>query len=291
MQSSEANQAGSSFPPLVARRPIRSARTIAARDLIDGVSRWWVWGLLAWYDIKKRYRGSVLGPFWLTLTTAVTIASLGLLNSLIMGLTLSTYLPYLSLGMILWALISTLINESATAFTSVEHVIKQIKMPLSIQIYRIIYRNLIIFLHNTPIILIVSIACHVPIGVTDLLIIPGFILLILWIVPLSLLLGSIGARFRDVPQMIASILQLAFFLSPIMWNPTQISPRGRYGELVTWGTLFNPFASFLAVIREPLMGHWPLHVSWMICIAMVVLTWGIAFPFYVRFRARIAYWA
>jgi ABC-type polysaccharide/polyol phosphate export permease len=291
MQGTNVGDLGTVSPPRSISRHPRSPKVLAASDLWEGARHWWVWGLLSWYDIKKRYRGSVLGPFWLTLTTAVTIGSLGALNSLIMGLPLSSYLPHLSLGMILWALISALINESATAFTSVEHVIKQIKMPLSTQIYRIVNRNLIIFLHNTPIIFVVMIACHIPVGIFDVAIVPGLVLLILWIVPLSLLLGSIGARFRDVPQMVASILQLLFFLSPIMWEPSQLDHGGRMAGIAKWVTLFNPIASFVALIREPLVGRWPLHVSWAVCVAAVALTWAIAFPFFVRFRARIAYWA
>jgi ABC-type polysaccharide/polyol phosphate export permease len=243
-----------------------------------------VWGLLAWYDIKKRYRGSVLGPFWLTLTTAITIVSIGLLNSQILGVALSTYMPFLSLGMIVWALISTLVNDSAIGFTSVEHVIKQIKMPLSIQVYRIINRNFIVFTHNIPVIILVGVACSVPIGWADLLVIPGLVLLILWVVPLSLLLGSIGARFRDIPQMVSSILQLSFFLSPIMWRPEMLGANAKLA-------LLNPFTSFLDVIREPLMGQMPDPICWAICFSCVALTWAIAFPFFVRFRARIAYWA
>ena len=291
MQSTDVSEAGAVSPSLSKSRTPRSAKALAALDLWEGAGRWWVWGLLSWYDIKKRYRGSILGPFWLTLTTAVTIGSLGVLNSVVMRVSLSSYLPHLSLGMILWALISSLINESATAFTAVEHVIKQIKMPLSIQVYRIINRNLIIFLHNTPIILVVLVASRIPIGLYDLVIIPGLILLILWIIPLSLILGSVGARFRDVPQMIASILQLAFFLSPIMWQPSMLENGSPRGQLVKQITLFNPFAAFMSLIRDPLKGEWPLHVTWAVCIFMVILTWAIAFPFYTRFRARIAYWA
>jgi ABC-2 type transport system permease protein/lipopolysaccharide transport system permease protein len=269
---------------LPTRKSVLSPKVIAIRDLTEGSRRWWVWGLLAWFDIKKRYRGSVLGPFWLTITTAITIASIGLLNSQILGVALSSYMPFLSLGMIVWALISTMVNDSTTAFTSVEHVIKQIKMPLSTQIYRIVYRNFIIFLHNTPVIILVAIACQVPFSWADLLMIPGFALLVLWVIPLALLLGSICARFRDVPQMVSSILQLAFFLSPIMWKPEMLGTNARLA-------LFNPFASFLEVIREPLLGKLPDPLCWLICFACVGLTWGIAFPFFVRFRARIAYWA
>jgi len=291
MQSTDIGEVGVGSPSLSLSGNPRSLRALALKDLWDGACRYWVWGLLSWYDIKKRYRGSILAPFWLTLTTAVMIGGLGVLNSVIMRQPLSSYLPHLSLGMILWALISSLINESATAFTSVEHVIKQIKMPLSIQVYRIINRNFIIFLHNTPIIIIVALACHTPFNLVGLLIIPGFVLLILWIIPLSLLFGSIGARFRDVPQMISSVLQLAFFLSPIMWKPSQLDHGGTYAAIARWVTLFNPFATFVDVIRSPLMGQWPLHVTWVNCIGMVILTWAIAFPFYIRFRARIAYWA
>jgi ABC-type polysaccharide/polyol phosphate export permease len=282
MQNLEVSE---SSPPLSLPRRgvVRSPKAMACHDLMKGLGRWWVWSLLAWYDIKKRYRGSVLGPFWLTLTTAVTIGSIGLLNSQVMGVPLDNYMPYLGLGMIVWGLISSLVNDSATAFTSVESVIKQIKMPISTQVYRNIVRNFIVFAHNLPVIFIVAIACHLPLTWSDLLVIPGLVLLILWIVPLSLLLGSICARFRDVPQMITSILQLSFFLSPIMWRPEML---GAHADLA----LLNPFSSFLDIIRYPLLGRNPNPASWLICGGCLVVTWAISFPFFARFRARIAYW-
>ena len=82
-------------------RPLPRA-TLALRDFGDGLVHWWLWGLVAWVDIKQRYRGSVLGPFWLTLSTAIMIGSLGALYSRLFHMDIQTYLPYLSLGILAW---------------------------------------------------------------------------------------------------------------------------------------------------------------------------------------------
>jgi lipopolysaccharide transport system permease protein len=264
------------------RRP-PSRSVLAARDLAQGMVRWWLWGLVAWWDIKQRYRGSVLGPFWLTLSTAVMIGGLGALYSRLFHSEIHGYLPYLSLGILGWNLISVLLSECCTAFISSEHVIKQLRMPLTVHLYRTIARNLIVYAHNMVVFVVVAVWFQVDVTWYDLQVLPGMLLLVLGLMPAGLLLAATCARFRDIPPVIASLLQLTFFMTPIMWRPELL---GRNIALAT----YNPFNCFIDLMRSPLLGQPVADTSWMIAIGSTILLWLVAFPFFARFRSRIAYW-
>ena len=268
--------------PLDLARPV-SPTIRAVRDLTEGFVRWWLWGLVAWCDIKQRYRGSVLGPFWLTLSTAVMIGSLGALYSRLFHTDVTTYLPYLSLGILTWGLISALLSECCTAFITAEHVIKQIRMPLSVHLYRVIARNVIVFGHNMVVFVVVGLYFQVSFGWADLMVVPGMVLLMLSMIPAGLILAAICARFRDIPPVVASLLQVIFFMTPIMWRPELL---GANIDLA----LYNPFNCFIDLVRAPLLGEWAPATSWILALGTTAVSWLIAFPFFARFRARIAYW-
>ena len=118
------------------------------QDIENGLKAWRVWTTLGWLDIKQRYRRSVLGPLWITLSMSVMVYSLGLIYGSLFNMDLKKYFPFLSAGMIIWTFISSTILETVDAFVEAGSHIKQIKLPFSVYIIRIIYRNLIVFFHN-----------------------------------------------------------------------------------------------------------------------------------------------
>ena len=117
-------------------------------DIQSGFSEWRMCLLLAWKDIRLRYRRSHLGPFWITLSMGITIYSMGFLYGNLFGVKLSHYFPLLAAGMLTWALISTLILESTAAFVEADAYLKQMKLPFSTFVLRILARNFIIFFHQ-----------------------------------------------------------------------------------------------------------------------------------------------
>ena len=79
-----------------------TATSLALRDIAEGLHRWRLWGLMGWQDIRRRYRRSVLGPFWLTLSMGVLVVTLGFLYGALFGIAIDDYLPYLTLGFLAW---------------------------------------------------------------------------------------------------------------------------------------------------------------------------------------------
>src|SRR5690242_11037894 len=75
---------------------------LAINDLVNGLKKWNIWLMLAYQDVKLRYRRSVLGPFWITISMAITVYSMGFLYGHLFHSKLQTYFPFLVAGMLGW---------------------------------------------------------------------------------------------------------------------------------------------------------------------------------------------
>ena len=253
-------------------------------DLLGGASRSWIWTRLAYQDIKLRYRGSVLGPFWVTLSNFILICAIGIIYGTLFHIEISVYVPYVMLGIIIWQLISGFITEGCQTFTAVQDVIQQVKLPFSIQAFRVVYRNLLILAHNVIIIPPAMVLFHMKVDWHIIEAIPGLLLLSFVGLWLSLFLGMASTRFRDIPPIVASFVQVLFFLTPIFWPMNSVSPQMK--QIL----VFNPFFAAVDIVRAPLLGVSPEPSSWMLMLGCTVVITLCGFGSFARFRSRIAYW-
>lgn len=257
---------------------------LALTDILDGLKEWRIWLLLAWQDIKLRYRRSTLGPFWITLSMAITIYSMGLLYGRLFKMDLSQYYPFLAAGMLAWSLISSLLTEGASIFVESEHFIKQMKQPYSVFVFRTVSKCFIIFFHHIIVLVPILFLFDVKINLYSLFILLG--LGIIWLngIVYGVILAILGTRFRDIVQLIISLVQVIFFLTPIIWSPSVLPERYQY--IVN----LNPFAQFMELLRKPLLGSLPSSYSLYFIAIVTTLGFFISFVIFARYRARIAYW-
>jgi len=262
---------------------VESNAKIALRDLAAGVTRSWMWSALAMQDIRLRYRGSMLGPFWLTISIVVMILAMGLLYAKLFRQDPAGYLPFLMVGLIVWQFISTTINESSSTFLVVSSVIQQVPLPFSLHAFRVVCRNLIVMAHNAIIVPFGLWWFGIPVGWHTLLVIPGLALLAFDGVCVSLLLGMISTRFRDVAPIVNNFVQVVFFVTPIFWPPAQL---GRWQGIAQ----LNPLFAAIDIVRAPVLGIPMAPYSWLVMAAVSVAAGAVTFLAFARFRRRIPYW-
>ena len=266
-------------------QPVAESRFIAAiADLILGLGQWRICWVLAFSEIRQRYRRSTLGQFWLTISMAVMIGGIGLIYSYIFQQPMAQYIPFLGIGLIVWNLLSSLVNDLATCFISADTHLRAYPSPRSVIVYRTIARNFIVSAHNFLIVPLLLIIFQVPVSFAIVLIIPAVFLIALNAVWVGILLGTLCTRFRDLPQIVASVMQLVFFVTPILFRPAQLQER------LWFITHLNPFASFIEIVRAPLLCQVPHLYNYLFVILCTLVGWAIALPFYGRFRSRIVYW-
>ena len=252
-------------------------------DLLDGLNLYHLWTRLGWKDILNRYQRSLLGPLWLTLSMGVLIGALGFLYASLFKMDLSTYLPFLTIGFILWQLVSGILLDGCNAFISAEGIIKQIKLPLSLHIYRLLWKNILTLGHNSVVIIIVLIVFKMDVSFYTLYALIGILLLTLngfWV---ALLFGLLCARYRDLNPTISSLVQLSFFVTPIIWSPSLIPDR-------QFIVLYNPFYHFIECIRAPILGTPVAMETWLIVSFITVIGWIIVIPLAAKMKRKLVYW-
>jgi ABC-type polysaccharide/polyol phosphate export permease len=269
----------------ISARSETGAVVSALRDSVAHLMDYERWGTLAWKDISLRYRRTVFGPWWVTLSTGVMIGSVGLVWAAIFGSDLAAYLPYLAAGLILWAFISSALTEGCSVFAQAGALIKSTPTPLMIHVYRMIARQLIVLAHNAALVLLIWLAFRWPVGWSVLLLVPGLAIMVVMLTGAVLALGILCARFRDVYQMVMAGLQLLFLLTPIIWMPQVL--RGRPAAYLME---LNPFYHLIEVVRAPVLGHAPEPLAWLAAAVTAIVSLLIGCMLYGRYQHRVVYW-
>ena len=257
---------------------------VAITDVLAGMLDWRMWARLGSQEVRRRYRRTVFGPFWTTLSLGIFIFTLGILWSQLWKQDPKVYLPFLCSGMLAWSLIATIITEGCSAFSGSAGVITQLRFPYTILSCSVVWRNFITLFHNVIIFVLVALYADVPVTWSSLLVFPALGLIFIngvWVVTLLALFCS---RFRDIQQIIASLLQVSMFVTPIFWAPKQLGER--LAVFVDYNILFH----FVDILRSPMLGQAPAAWSWGIVIAGTIVGWMVTIAMFSRFRRRIAYW-
>lgn len=255
----------------------------ALRDLSASLAAWRLWSLLGWLEIRQRYARSKLGPFWLTISMGVIVGSIGLVYGTLFNQNLSDYLPMMGIGLVFWALLTGIINESCLAYISSSGYIRQTSTPKLLFMLQAGWRNFMIFAHNFVIVILLLAVFGSRDWTAVPIFLPGLVLFILNALWIGQVAGLISARFRDLPQITAALLQMAFYVTPILYPPRMLDKH-------QWIVDFNPFAHLLDLVRGPLVGSPPSLLTWCVTGAMAVLGWLLALALTERYLKRIPYW-
>jgi ABC-type polysaccharide/polyol phosphate export permease len=260
-----------------------SQTQVGLSDVVASAGSWRIWWMFARNDIARRYRRSSLGPFWLTLSMGVMVLGLGIVYSTIFQTDLRSYLPFLAASLVFWAFMSSTVIETCGAFAEGEDVIRQMDLPKYIFVQRIVVRNLMVLLHNIVIIPITMLILWAPPGEWVILSVLGVLITVANLTWFGAVLALVSIRFRDVPMIVQNVMQLGFFITPVMFRPTQL---GYDHPLVA----LNPFAALLDLMRGPLLGTIPPVSSYVVMIVLAIVGWFVALWSIGRFAPRVVYW-
>ena len=253
-------------------------------DIVTALLAWRLWLTWSWVDLRQRYRRSRLGTFWLTLSLGITICGLSFVFSGLFGQDIKILMPHIATGMIGWTLITGMVNDSCLVFINADRVIKQIHLPYTSHVLRHLMLQYFTFFHHIVIAIVVALIFSVEPTIKTLLVFPALALYFINGIWVGLLLGMVCTRFRDVPQIITSAMQLIFFVTPIFWKPGFLTGRRRF--IID----SNPLYHYLEILRQPLLGGSPTLINWAVVLA--ITTGGLVVTVFVfrRFGKRIPYW-
>lgn len=254
-------------------------------DIAPFLTRHVTWRALAAGDIRSKYRRTFLGPWWITATNGLTAVIMGVAAGRFLGAEINTYLPNFMVSITIWNFISSSLGELSSTMINAGGMIKAVDMPILIHVMRMVQRNLIIFLHNMAIVPLIWLIFPWDIGIEALLFLPGLAIVYVFVVSASVITSMICVRYRDVAPVVAALLQLLFFVSPIIWQPSNTHGRAKiFLDL-------NPIAYLLSITRDPLMGNPIGLMNWVGALGAVMLLTAAMIYIYTRYRSRIVYWA
>lgn len=255
----------------------------AIEDLKRGALQYDVWLHLGWVEVKQRYRRSVIGPWWISLSMLIFIVMMGIVFSRLFHQRLDEYIPFFTAGFLFWSFISSSILEATEIFKSNGGFIKQVRLPFSLYVYKHLVRQVICLGHNLVIYLLVCVFFKLNPGWCVFLVLPGFLLLVINIYWICFLVAIISVRFRDMIPIINSCVQIAFFVTPISWMPRLLDQNPAILK-------YNPLAYLLEVVRAPLLGELPSMTSWSVNLGMVLFGCVLSTFVFAVSRSRIVFW-
>lgn len=241
--------------------------------------------MLGWQDVRQAYRRTAIGPFWLTIGVVVQVLTISVVFGIIFKVELSSYLPFVAAGMVIWGFIASMVNEGTQTFIIAEAMIKQLPLSIWTHVIRVIWRNVIIMGHNFAVVPLAYLLVAKSFSLNSLLFIPGFVLLAANMSWMSAIVGIISSRFRDFPAITSSVMTIVFYVTPVMWEPTNFDSGVAHLLLG-----LNPFYHLIQITRLPLLGLTPTPENWLVSIALAIVGLAPLIKFGSKFRTKVALW-
>lgn len=264
--------------------PTAEYRAKAIVDLREGLQMGPIWRQIAYNEVRDRYRRSTLGPLWASITVGVQASVTAFVLGFLFGNDLNRFMPFITISLILWNFVMSVVNEGATTFISAADRILGIKRPFSYYLYLVIWRNMLLLAHAMVVFVIAILIFGLYPQWTYVLAVPGFLLLLANLSWMALMAAILSVRFRDVPLIVQNAFTLLFWLTPILYDPAQLH------STVQTIVRLNPLSHLFQIVRAPLLLEIPLLENWLVAIGLAVVGWAVTFLLFARTRHRIAYW-
>lgn len=247
-----------------------------------------VWIRMSAMDIEKRYRRTILGPFWASLSMTIFIFSMGLVFAKLWRMDITTYLPYLTTGFMAWIPISSVIMEGASCLVASSAITANLRYPVTVFAINVAVRNIFVMAHHLVVYVLICIFFTVNINGLQILALIGVLAYFLNGIWISLCLGMLCARFRDVQNLLQNIIQISMFVTPVFWPPSQLDQRGLgHLVLVDW----NPLHHYVDILRSPLLGNVPDMLTYKVVLGFTIFGWIFTYWVFQKNRTKIIYWA
>lgn len=244
------------------------------------------WLYSAWLTFLVRYRKTMLGPLWVVAAPALFILMLGTLFEKVTAHGSPLFVPHLAIGFIVWTYITALTTAAPRLYATHKAALMHGPANHLAIAFKVMAGALITFLHQS-IVIVAALALY---GVRPtgslLLLIPATVLLLAHSVWVLVVLGVVGARFRDLAEMVEMVMRIAFLATPIIWMPGEVG----HAAIIDLYLMFNPFYHILQPFRGALLGTPVALQSWIISAAIATAGLAAASMLYRRYRHLVVLW-
>jgi len=241
------------------------------------------WHELLWQmvsrEVKARYKQSILGYFWVILNPMAQMLVMSFAFSMILHIPTNSasnipYSVFLFVALLPWTLFANSLASACGSLVSSSSLITKVYFPRSILVVSTIIAKVVDFLFAVIILIIYMIAYHLPVNINILWIFPIFFIQQIFTLGLSLFFAAANLLYRDIQYLLALILTLWFYLTPVVY-PADIVPA-------QFKILFqlNPMAVIINAYRQTLLGNGvPNYTSLLIAliVSLIFLLLGLSY--------------
>lgn len=243
-------------------------------------------------ELKARYRGSALGFLWSLLNPVLLLA----VYSFVFGFVfkqgraelVDPYALFLITGLFPWVWVSTSLVEGTVSLSANAGLIRKAVFPMELLPMVPVLANLVNFLLAVPVILgalIVGRSLGYPVGGWEVVLLPGILALQLPAISgLVLALSALNVHFKDVRDLLVNMLQLLFFMTPILY-PLEWVSFPSLAAIIRW---VNPFTPFTLAYQEILFrGALPEPMIWLHMFVWAAVSWLVGSWLFSRLRPSL----
>lgn len=256
------------------------------RDVGRSARLWPIWTRLGLQDVRLKFRRSAIGPAWIFVNLAVLVVSIGFIYANLLGQEPREFIPYLTIGLILWSYLTNSIVDGGNAFVNSEGYIKQISLPIYVYLFRFFVSISLTMLITMCAFAIVAVLYRLPVGAGTLLAVPGLLIVMVTSLLLITIFAHLNARFRDIAHMASVGMQVLFYVTPVIFPAQLLQQRGRLALIVE----LNPLYHLLEVVRRPLLMSSPADWhSYLATLGIIVFLASVATAIVAVYQRRIVF--
>lgn len=240
-------------------------------------------------DLKARYRGSILGFFWSLANPLLLLAVYTAVFTWFFPSKVVTPFPlFLFAGILPWTFFSAAVLESSAAIASNAGLVKKVMFPAEALPLVVVLSHLVHFVLAIPVLLAAvvgfTLAHKITISITILLLPVLMLLQTLFVAGIALCVSSASVLFRDLRDILTNMMQLGFFITPIIYPIDGISSR-----LLRALLRLNPMTPFVVSYQDVVFyGHLPGAADTFLMIAYAAVSMSAGFFVFERLRDTLA---
>ncbi|MFZ5446903.1 MAG: ABC transporter permease [Myxococcota bacterium] len=207
---------------------------------------------LSMRELKARYRASVLGFLWTFLNPTLNMLVYVLVFGVLMRSAVKNYPYYLFSGLLPWIFFSSSLLGGTTSVSDRRDLLTKVRFPAQVLPATVVLTNLINFLLSIPLLFALGLFFGVVPSWHVVFILPVLLVQTFFTLAITYFFAALNVAFRDLQHIVANLVQMAFFLTPVLWDLKSVPALGSLTKDQSQQLLltFNPMASIISAWRD-----------------------------------------
>jgi ABC-type polysaccharide/polyol phosphate export permease len=254
----------------------------AWQDIRAGLRMRHVWTALAREDIGDQHRRTTLGPLWL-LINYVAFAGTFIFLFKPGDDSILHYPAYVATGLFVWFYIMETTVQSVTLFIREEAFLKGTPLPITVYVMRLLMQSGIRASYALLGCIALVLLSGTPLSAGSAWALLGAAVIAISTPAAIIIFAFFGAYFPDSQFLVANLMRLGMFLTPIFWGDS--GEGGIRSIFYHW----NPFTYLVEVVRGPIINGYPTFEALFFTLAITAVLWLLALALLGTFRKKVVF--